>query len=59
MRFARLAVWFQSINSLPIEAIIGAEMPHCLTNVKDYCTEQGLSFGSIKTSLQAEVDKLQ
>jgi hypothetical protein len=26
--------------------------------VKDYCTEKGLSFETVKTALQAEVDKV-
>lgn len=39
-----------------IEAIIGGAMPNPLVIIKDYCTEQGLSFGTIKTALQAEVD---
>ena len=38
-----------------IEAIIGADMPNALFTVKDYCLENGLSFGEIKESLQAEI----
>jgi hypothetical protein len=42
-----------------IEQVIGASMPNPLTKVKDYCTEKGLSFETIKTALQVEVDKVQ
>ena len=55
--FADLLGW--GMTQEQIEAIIGGEMPNRLVKVKDYCTEQGLSFGTIKASLQAEVDKLQ
>ena len=41
-----------------IEQVIGAPMPNPLTKVKDFCTEQGLSFETIKPALQAEVDKV-
>lgn len=42
-----------------IEQAMGAPMPNPLTKVKDYCTEQGLDFETIKTTLQAEVNMAQ
>jgi len=54
--FADLLNW--GVPEEAIEGIIGGEMPNRLTNVKDYCEGQGLSFGTIKSSLQVEVDKL-
>ncbi len=39
-----------------IEEIIGAPMPSPLILVKDYCLENGLSFGEIKALLQEEID---
>lgn len=41
-----------------IEQIIGAPLPVTSLTVKSYCTEQGLSFESIKAALQVEVDKV-
>ena len=41
-----------------IESIIGAPLPNRLIKVKDYCTEKGLAFETIKTALQVEIDKL-
>jgi hypothetical protein len=41
-----------------IEQVMGAPMPNPLTKVKDYCTEKGLSFETVKTALQVEVDKI-
>jgi hypothetical protein len=40
-----------------IEQVMGAPMPNPLTKIKDYCTEKGLDFESIKAALQVEVDK--
>lgn len=42
-----------------IEQIIGGPMPSPLVKVKDHCTENGLDFETIKTSLQVEVDQAQ
>ena len=41
-----------------IESIIGAPLPNRLIKVKDYCTEKGLAFETVKTELQAEINKL-
>jgi hypothetical protein len=38
-----------------IETIIGGSMPNALFTIKDFCLENGLSFGEIKESIQAEV----
>lgn len=38
-----------------IETIIGGSIPNALFTIKDYCLENGLSFGEIKESIQAEV----
>ena len=54
--FADLLGWGVPVEQ--IEAIIGGEIPNRLMLVYDYCTENGLSFGGIKTELQAEVGKL-
>ena len=54
--FADLLDWEVPVER--IEAVIGGEVPNRLMLVRDYCTENALSFGGIKTSLQAEVDKL-
>ena len=40
-----------------IEQIMGMPMPNPLTKIKDYCLEKGLDFETIKTALQAEVNK--
>jgi hypothetical protein len=55
--FADLLDWGVSVEK--IEALIGGEIPNRLMLVRDYCTENGLSFGEIKTELQVEVDKLE
>jgi len=54
--FADLLDW--GIPSEKIESIIGNEIPNRLTLVYDYCVENGLSFGNIKSELQVEVDAL-
>jgi len=41
-----------------IEQIIGAPMPDPAMKVKDFVTANGLSFETIKTQLQVEVDKV-
>ena len=55
--FADLLDWGVPVEQ--IEAIIGGEIPNRLMLVYDYCSENGLSFGEIKTDLQAEIDKLE
>jgi hypothetical protein len=41
-----------------VEQVMGVPMPNPLTKIKDYCLEKGLDFETIKTALQAEVDKI-
>jgi len=53
--FADLLDWGVPVEQ--IEAVIGGEIPNRLMLVRDYCTENALSFGGIKAGLQAEVDK--
>lgn len=56
--FADLIGW--GVPQEAIEAVLGKPLPAALeTKVKDYCTENGLSFETIKPALQAEVDKIQ
>ncbi|HEY9078280.1 MAG TPA: hypothetical protein VIO61_17220 [Anaerolineaceae bacterium] len=40
-----------------IQEIIGGEIPSTAMTVRDYCTQKSLDFNTIKTALQAEVDK--
>lgn len=40
-----------------IERILGEDMPSPQTIIKDYATQKGEEFSSLKTALQAEVDK--
>lgn len=54
--FQELLDW--GLPQAVIEGIIGAPLPATSLTVKDYCTQAGLSFETIKAALQAEVDKL-
>ncbi len=54
--FADLLDWGVSVEK--IETIIGGEIPNRLILIYDYCAENGLPFGQIKTELQVEVDAL-
>lgn len=55
--FSDLLGWGMSTEK--IEIIIGGEIPNRLKSVYDYCNENELSFGQIKTKLQEEVDALE
>ena len=55
--FADLLNWGMPVDQ--IEEIIGGEIPNRLILVRDYCIENGLSFGGIKIDLQAEIDKME
>ena len=55
--FADLLDWGVPVEK--IESLIGGEIPNRLMLVRDYCTENGLSFGKIKMELQVEADKLE
>lgn len=54
--FGDLIGW--GVPKATIEQIIGAPMPDPAMKVKDYATANGLDFETIKTQLQAEVDKV-
>lgn len=54
--FQELLDW--GISKDAIQQIIGSDLPTPSIGVKDYVTGKGLEFTSIKTQLQAEVDKL-
>lgn len=54
--FAEILDW--GVPQASIEQIIGAPLPNRLIKVKDYCSEAGLSFETVKAQLQAEIDKI-
>jgi len=54
--FGELISW--GVPKATIEQIIGATMPDPAMKVKDYATANGLDFETLKTTLQAEVDKV-
>jgi len=54
--FQELLDWGLSKDT--IQQVIGGDIPVTSTGVKDYVTGKGLEFTSIKTLLQAAVDKL-
>jgi len=53
--FGDLILW--GVPQEVIEQIIGAPMPDPAQKVKDYASANGLDFETLKTQLQAEVDK--
>ena len=53
--FGELIAW--DVPQTIIEQLIGAPMPDPAMTVKDYATANGLDFETLKTALQAEVDK--
>jgi hypothetical protein len=55
--FVDLLGW--SVSQVTIEKVLGTSMPAVqVTKLKDYCTEKGLNFETIRPALQAEVDKV-
>jgi hypothetical protein len=54
--FQEILDW--GVSQEVIEQVMGAPIPNPLTRVKDYCTEKGLDFETIKNVLQVEVDKV-
>ena len=55
--FADVLGW--GVSQATIEQILGTSMPATPgMKVKDYCTEKGLNFETIRPALQAEVDKV-
>jgi hypothetical protein len=55
--FADVLGW--GVSQAAIEKVLGTSMPSAqVTKIKDYCTEKGLNFETIRPALQAEVDKV-
>lgn len=54
--FGELVRW--GVPQVVIEQLIGAPMPDPAMKLKDYATASGLDFETLKTQIQAEVDKL-
>ncbi len=55
--FADVLGW--GVSQATIEKVLGMPMPAAPgMKVKDYCTEKGLNFETIRPALQAEVDKV-
>jgi len=55
--FADVLGW--GVSQATIEKVLGMPMPAAPgMKVKDYCTEKGLNFETIRPGLQAEVDKV-
>ncbi|MBE0685138.1 MAG: hypothetical protein IH585_03980 [Anaerolineaceae bacterium] len=55
--FAELLDW--GVDAKTIESILGMSLPTTFgQTVRDFCTQNGLSFETIKTDLQVELDKL-
>ena len=53
--FQDLLDW--GVPQAAIEEVIGTRMPSTGMLIKDYLTSQGLEFSTVKSALQAEVDK--
>jgi len=55
--FADLLEW--GVDQEAIEQVLGMPLPAAPgMTVKDFCTENGLSFETVKPALQAEVDQM-
>ena len=54
--FQNLLDW--GVSQADIDAVLGKPMPPAVTLIKDYATAQGLAFSTLKTDLQALVDKV-
>ena len=54
--FGDLITW--GVPKETVETLIGASMPDPAMKVKDYASANGLDFETLKTALQAEVDKV-
>lgn len=55
--FAELLDW--GLAEETIESIIAGDIPNSHMLVRDYCTENGLGFSTIKAELQIELEKLE
>jgi hypothetical protein len=54
--FQNMLDW--GVSQAAIEKVIGGPMPAAATVIKTYATDKGLEFSTLKTPLQAEVDKI-
>jgi hypothetical protein len=54
--FQNLLDW--GVSQAAIEKVIGDKMPAPTTVIKNYATNKGLTFSTLKTPLQAEVNKV-
>ena len=54
--FGEILSW--GVPQAAIEQVIGGPLPAPSVTAKDYCTQSGLDFETIKVALQAEVDKV-
>lgn len=54
--FQDLLDW--GVTEQTIQKVIGADLPALSTIIKDYATQIGLEFFSIKAALQAEIDQI-
>lgn len=55
--FVDLLGW--GVSQATSEKVLGTSMPAAqVTKIKDFCTEKGLNFETIRPALQAEVDKV-
>lgn len=46
------------VSKEKIEEIIGSSLPNPVMNIRDYCINNGLSFSTVKSVLQEEVDNI-
>ena len=54
--FKQLLDW--GVSKEAVQKVIGGELPPTSSIIKDFVTGKGLEFPSVKTALQAEVDKV-
>lgn len=54
--FQELLDW--GVTKEAIELVLGGPMPPASAIIKDYATSKGLEFSTLKTALQAEIDKV-
>ncbi|MCA1954807.1 MAG: hypothetical protein LDL12_06610 [Anaerolinea sp.] len=55
--FQQVLDW--GVSQAQIEQVLGKEMPAPTTVIKDYATQQGQEFSTLKTALQALIDQVQ
>jgi len=54
--FAEVIGW--GVSKAAIDQVLGLPMPTEATKIKDFCTEKGLDFETIKTALQTQIDQV-